>query len=366
MNICHVVQSLEIGGMERVVLTLVKKQREKNLHPYIFCLEKHGDFIASAESMCVCGGTPNKLQNFFDFNKLVQLYKFVQTHKIDLLHAHNQLAMNYASLVSLATKAKSITTFHGHGYFAQKRHILLTRWLCKVNRSIITVSNEVKNTLSVHKISPGWKINNIVNGIEPPPLPCGNVVESLRQENNISHNQLVIGSVGRLSREKNYKLMIDAFYRVLENGIDAALILVGDGIEKHFLENVVKSGPYSDHVHLVGAHDNIEEWLALFDIFSLSSHTEGTSMSLLEAGATGLPAVVTDVGGNGEVVVHDKTGLVVPPGNADGLASAFLRLTEDCELRKSMGTAAREHIQKHYSVDYMVDEYLKVYRQAIT
>ncbi len=81
---------------------------------------------------------------------------------------------------------------------------------------------------------------------------------------------------------------------------------------------------------------------------------------------TTVDAVVTDVGGNGEVVVHDKTGLVVPPGNAEGLANAFLRLAKDCELRKSMGMAARGHVKDHYSVDHMVDEYLKVYRQAIT
>ena len=101
------------------------------------------------------------------------------------------------------------------------------------------------------------------------------------------------------------------------------------------------------------------------DIFCLSSVTEGTSMTLLEAGASGLPSVVTDVGGNGEIVVDSVTGYVVPSGDEEAFANALLKLVDDEGLREKFGLAARERVCELYSIESMVKAYGVVYEESL-
>jgi glycosyltransferase involved in cell wall biosynthesis len=140
---------------------------------------------------------------------------------------------------------------------------------------------------------------------------------------------------------------------------------VGDGPGRESIEKAVLDLGLRDRVALPGMRDDVQEWLHCMDVFCLSSSQEGTSITLLEAGACGVPAVVTDVGGNGEIVRDGVTGVLVSSGDERGLAAAFARLAADRRLREHLGDEARRRVKARYSVDRMVEQYLEVYRQAV-
>ena len=120
-----------------------------------------------------------------------------------------------------------------------------------------------------------------------------------------------------------------------------------------------------DRVILPGMQDDVVPWLACMDVFCLSSVTEGTSLTLLEAGAAELPLVATDVGGNGEIIEDGVSGFLAPSGDAAALASALERLCREPGLRVGMGQAARAKVEQDYSMERMIDQYESLYRAVL-
>jgi len=187
----------------------------------------------------------------------------------------------------------------------------------------------------------------------------------LRSVRRIPADVFVVGTVGRLSAEKDYPLLVRAFARFRVRNPKSLLVIVGDGREEQAIRHAADECGVSEVCLLPGVQHDIPAWLQCMNVFCLSSEQEGTSVTLLEAGACGLPAVVTDVGGNGEVVQDEITGLVVPCGDADALSRAFERLAADASLREKMGRKARSRISEDYSVKRMVESYVEVYREVL-
>ena len=144
------------------------------------------------------------------------------------------------------------------------------------------------------------------------------------------------------------------------------LLLVGDGPEREKLEKLVRDLGLDEVVAMPGMQKDVRPWLDCMDVFCLTSITEGTSITLLEAGACGIPAVVTDVGGNREVVEDGETGIVVPSGDEEGIAAAIAKLEGDEALRCRMGEAAGERVAERYSVEQMVEQYAALYEQILS
>ena len=196
-----------------------------------------------------------------------------------------------------------------------------------------------------------------------------------QRSGNVTKDGITIGTVGRLSVEKNYPLLVRAF-ALMQNKLGTSdpsrstphvqLLFVGDGEERERIEQeVTKVTERRERfdIEFVGMQSNVYEWLQKMDIFCLSSITEGTSMTLLEAGAARLPCVVTDVGGNSEIVADGETGIVVPAGDEEAFAEALFKLVENKELRVRFGRAARKRVCERYSVKSMVGAYVSVYEE---
>jgi len=188
------------------------------------------------------------------------------------------------------------------------------------------------------------------------------------------HGPLVIGSVGRLSEDKDYPMLVRAFALMQQrlstlhgphSTVPVQLLLVGDGPDRQLIEHEAQKQGVSDVCELAGMQSDVEEWYRKMDVFCLSSVTEGCSMTLLEAGASGLPSVVTDVGGNRELVADGESGFVVPSGDESAFADALEALVEDEELRRKQGAVARARVVEQYSTRSMVATYLGLYRESL-
>lgn len=369
IHVLQLVRALDVGGLEAVVVNLVNGlQKTHCVTVSLGCLHHTGEFAERLEVESEWLGGRKTEEAFLSLKELLSLRRFIIQHKVDLIHSHNPVPHRYAVFAHLLTGRPIIHTRHGRNYPGNKRAVWLNRQYARLTKKIVAVSDDALTVAKDIEHIPESRLTLLRNGIDTEkfhPLDP-ETKRARRKERGIGTDAFVIGSVGRLATEKNYGLLMDAVKRLGQLAPETVVevVLVGDGACRNDLETMAKNKLPGIKCHFPGMRSDIHEWISCFNLFCLSSHTEGTSMTLLEAGAAGLPAVVTDVGGNREVVVHDKTGLVVPPNDAEAMAAAFLRLVNDCELRKSMGMAAREHVQTHYSVEHMVDEYLAVYRQA--
>jgi glycosyltransferase involved in cell wall biosynthesis len=193
--------------------------------------------------------------------------------------------------------------------------------------------------------------------------------ESLRREFGVPLDAFVIGSVGRYASEKCYSKMVEAFAAFLgaleDQVVSLSLVLVGDGPDRPAIEASVAAHGLEGRVTLTGMTDRVADWLSVMDVFALSSMTEGTSITLLEAAALGLPLVVTDVGGNREVLDQGNAGLIVPYDDAPAMAGAFLGLYRGAELRYTLGLAAGQYVKGKYGIETMLEQYEAIYREAL-
>lgn len=355
-KVLHLVRALGIGGMEKVILDLTKGLRERDVISYLGCLIDAGVWAGKSKVDGIWVGNLGKRKNIA---VLFDLCRYLKREKISLIHSHNSHPHMYGVAASLLTGIPLVHTKHGRNWPDNPRWVLLSRCLSFFTKKIAAVSGDIKKIVTGIEKVPARKVETVLNGVDLSRFPEKDC--SMR-----SSDGFTIGSIGRFSPEKNYELLVRAFAGFLKKRPDSMLILVGDGPCGEQIRSVVKEcGLPADKYLLPGEQDDVRSWLEKMDVFCLSSDQEGTSITLLEAGAAGLVSVVTDVGGNSEVVVDGDTGIVVPSGNCAALTSAFEKLAEDAGSREKMGEHARKRIQDLYSVDRMVEQYVKIYKEAL-
>ncbi len=190
--------------------------------------------------------------------------------------------------------------------------------------------------------------------------------EKWRAQNGFGPDDLLFVCVARLYLQKNHKTLVEAFASGPAKIPNAKLLLAGDGHLRDEVEARVRSLGISDRVHFLGRRDDIPQLLAASDIFALASMWEGNPLSVMEAMAAGLPAVVTAVGGVPELVTHEKHGLIVPPGDAAVLSAVMLRIANDPAMRRAMGIAAAKRAQTEFDDRNMVEAYESLYDQLLS
>jgi glycosyltransferase involved in cell wall biosynthesis len=168
---------------------------------------------------------------------------------------------------------------------------------------------------------------------------------------------------------KDPLLLVEAFTRVSElvptERERLRLVMVGDGPLRHRIEEALKRVGIDSLAWLPGSRNDVADLLRCVDVFVLPSRVEGVSNTLLEAMATGVPVVATRVGGNPELVDDEVTGILVPPNDAESMASAIVRYVRDPALRETHGRCGRLKAEKEFSLDRMVDAYLSIYDELL-
>ena len=191
---------------------------------------------------------------------------------------------------------------------------------------------------------------------------------AFRQKHGLPVNAPLVIYVGRLSQEKGVPGLIRGFAVAERSAPGAMLVLVGDGPQRSELEGLARElnlGP--ERVRFQGRVENTEvpAWLRAGDIFALTSPSEGFSCSLLEAMASGLPSVVSDITANRQLVDHEVHGLLAPWNDADAIGAAYVRLLTDGAFRQRLGQAARNRVVQNYSTARVVDRYEQLFEEVM-
>jgi glycosyltransferase involved in cell wall biosynthesis len=229
---------------------------------------------------------------------------------------------------------------------------------------VVCVSEAVLGVVRERERIPDERLVVIRNGVpEPKPAPPR---DRARAELGLDERDLVVGMVANFDRAaKGVDLFLEAIPGIVARVPEARFLLVGRGRNEEDVRRKAVDLELGDRLLFAGFRRDIETAYAAMDLSVLTSLTEGLSITLLESMDHGLPVVVTDVGGNPEVVVHGETGILVPPGDAASFVEAVVGLLLDPEMRRRMGAAARRRVDAEFRIARTAERYAALYEEVL-
>jgi glycosyltransferase involved in cell wall biosynthesis len=378
-TILYLITQSEMGGAQKYIFDLCNSL--KNEYNVVVAFGEQGDK----------GELANKLkENNIEYRIIPDLQRKInfkkdrlalkQTKKLILEIKPNIIHLNSSKISILGSaavfclglnpfrkykikKAKIIYTAHGwvfHEPIPQaQKYKKLEKISAKYKDKIICVSQKDYDSAIKEKIAPKEKLSTIHNGIAPINFLSR---EEARHKLNLSSEDLVIGSIGNLYKNKGFEYLINAIKILVDNGFNPKTIIIGEGEEREELENWIRQYRLEKNVFLKGRLEGAH-LLKAFDIYICSSIKEGLSYTLIEAMLAARPIIATQVGGNPELIEHEKTGLLVQAANAESISQAILRFIHEPELLNKVRLAAQKKAQTEFTLEKMVNETKAIYEE---
>ena len=302
-----------------------------------------------------------------DYRVAWRMARLIRSGGIELVHAHQYTPFFYAALAKLVTggRFRLILTEHGRHFpdiVSPKRTAREPMALGPMADAITGVCQFSADSLAQNDGFSRKKIAVIDNGIVLDRYKPADDRGEIRARLGLDPARRYIGNIARFHPVKDQAMLLRAFARVAAARDDVDLLLVGDGPLRESLTDLSRSLGIEGRVRFLGIRADVPDILRALDVFALTSLSEAASLTLLEAMASGVPVVVTAVGGNPELVRHGIDGLHVPRGDAGATAAAMLQILDDRALASQMGRAARQRVVERYQLDTTVAAYLRLYR----
>lgn len=282
----------------------------------------------------------------------------------DLVHAHDPHAVAMAAMaLSMSTQARRPRLVAARRVDFRLGRNALSRWKYRQVDRFICASEAIRRLLLSDGVPPDRALT-VHEGIDPGRIDAAPAA-NLHADYWLPHHAPVVGNVAALVPHKGQKHLIDAAALVLREQPDTHFIIAGEGELRAALERQIRHHHLEKHVLLAGFRPDVLSMHKAFDLFVMSSVTEGLGTSLLDAMACGKPIVATTAGGIPEVVADGETGLLVPPRDPAAMARAIVRLLADEELRASMGAAGLARFRQRFTAEVMVKNTLRAYEDVL-
>lgn len=363
MKVLHLIESLEFGGAEKVLIHLANKMSGQ--HQVSVCTTKRrgeleGELEPRVASIHLDLGDGNNPSLPFAIRKLLR------ANGIDILHIHDWGVFVEGVIATLGTSTRVVQTVHGPyiqyapGYLSRAKRALrhaVERLLSPRVSKIIPVSGDIRQYIIGEIGISASKVAVIHNGIS-------DIGETARDRKE-SGEKVSFITTGRLAAIKNHKMMLEAFALVYPEYPGISLTIVGDGDQLASLKALCGSLGIEEAVRFPGFRSDVPGLLAQHDVFLLSSRYEGVSIALLEAMCLSMPAIVTDVGGLPEMVTPAASGFVVPADSPEEFAAAMKRLVTQPSLIETLGAGARQRYVDEFSEEIVISKYNAVYEECI-
>jgi glycosyltransferase involved in cell wall biosynthesis len=296
-----------------------------------------------------------------DLKAAWRLSRVLQRESPDVLHAHDPHAVAMASMaVSMLAKDRAPALVASRRVDFRLKRNSFSRWKYRQVDLFIASSNAIRDLLVADGLAPE-DVVTVYEGIDVDRMEKIAPV-NLHAEYFLPHQAPLVGNIAALVAHKGQRHLIEAVPLVLREVPDARFVILGEGPLRSDLEQRVKHHHLERHVFLPGFRDDVLAAIKAFDLFVMSSETEGLGTSLLDAMAAGKACVGTSAGGIPEAVEDEVTGLVVPPRDPAALAAAIARLLKDQPLRARLGRAGLARVRERFSVERMVEGTLAAYR----
>jgi len=373
MKILHVSAAAELGGVEAVLLNILKSLDRSRFTPYVLLLQD-GPFVRELERtgtethVIEAGRIRNVLRGCKAIAKTVRL---IRSKGIDLVHSHNAKAHVYGGLAAAMTGVPSLYHLHGVPRFTFSRDGFV---------SLISVAVHAGRTVAcsayvAEAFSRAWHSKRavlVVHNGTMPPIPAEHYAIGVREELGIPQEAPLVVAATRLQRGKGVHILVLAASKVIEHYPEAHFIIVGGallGLDNEYpleLQKQVEDLKLTHAVRFVGFQSDVIRYYSEADVVAHPAvEPEAFGMVLLEAMACGKPLVATDIGGPREIVERGVTGLLVPPNDADQLGRAILALLADPQRRSRMGQAGSARVRDRFSAQRMVAQLEAVYNDLV-
>ncbi len=366
--IAHVLHRLDRAGAEVLAAALARDLRDR-FEFVFFCLDGLGPL---ADELIDDGFIVEALDRKpgLDRGLAKRLHQRLAHHRVDVIHTHQYTPFFYSALSRGLLQSSPPILFTEHG-----RHVpdnpslkrrLANKLLLKQADRVTAVSAFVKQALIKNEGIPSQRITVVHNGIDPGTGPTDDDRAAARELLSLSPDRPVVMQVARFHPVKDHATALRAWSIVHAQLPDALLVFVGDGPQRENLEQLTAQLGLTDAVQFLGSVDNARQIIPAADLCMLTSLSEGLSVTLLEAMAAGKPIVATDVGGNPELVIHGKTGLLAPSRDPEALADCIMQLLPNAPYAKlTLGSAGRARLLTDFTADQMHAHYAQHYESLV-
>jgi L-malate glycosyltransferase len=298
-----------------------------------------------------------------DLGAAWRLSRLIKQLQPDIIHAHDPHGVAMAALaLSMSTQLVKPPLVASRRVDFHLKGTSLSRWKYRQVDCFICASEAIRQLLISDGV-PEASAVTVHEGIDLERVAAAPPAK-LHEELWLPHHAPVVGNVAALVPHKGQRHLVEAAALVVRRVPDARFVIAGEGELRPALERQIKEHHLEKHVLLAGFRPDVLSLHKTFDIFVMSSVTEGLGTSLLDAMACGKPVVATAAGGIPEVVVDGETGFIVPPRDHEGMAEAIVRLLKDPALRDRLGRAGRARVQKRFSAGRMIRDTLRVYQRV--
>lgn len=365
IRVLHLIESFGIGGLENGLVNLINHSDPSKFHHEICCIKSSGKASQRLSYKINIHEMRKKEGNSWGI--VANLARLMQALNPDIVHTRNWGAADGIFAAIFARVPHIVHSEHGWNNSdlttPPLRRRLVRRLLSPFVDRFVAVSHDIGGWLNTNAWIPNNKILTIMNGVDtnkfyPDP-------EAKAKKEPYYDADLLVGTVSRLDPIKNCDLIIEAFSSVTSDGHNIKLMIVGDGPERQRLENLAQTLAHSHRIMFLGERDDLPDLYRSMDIFLLTSRNEGLSNTILEAMASGLPTIATCVGGNPELVAHQKTGLLIQADNREAIKDALLFYLNNRDERIRHGINARNEAVHRFSLDRMVRTYESLYEDLI-
>lgn len=364
IKILHLMQTSGPGGAENVLLTLVRNLSRPFLSIAVGLLREgwlSRRLRALGFPVVVFPASDGPL----DFSLIRHIVNFVRANRIDLIHSH-LLDLNFYSCIGARlARVRHVATEHGDvHHFSKKmdaKAIFKARVISKFSNRLVFVSKFTKRQFLKFAFIPESKSCVVYNGIDLDTFKVRQNINDKKEELRIDPRHYVIGNVANLYPVKGQTYLLRALHKVREYDSNFIAVFAGRGPLQSQLQREANMLGLRDHVRFLGFREDTVQLLTALDLFVLPSLSEGMPVALVEAMASGIPTVASDVGGIPEIIEDGKTGFLVPTANADLLAEKILDLMHDKTLSRQFALNAYEKVKACFTVQSMVNRYQEIY-----
>ncbi|MEN6484435.1 MAG: glycosyltransferase [Syntrophobacteraceae bacterium] len=366
-HLLYVVNSLNPGGTERLVEQMSAAFADE-FEASVVCLDEPGSWAAGLRDR----GIPVHCmyrQPGLDIGIAYKLARHCRRHRIDIIHAHQCTPWFYAALSRLLYGTPRLL-LEEHGRFYpevenSKRAFFNRTVIRPLTHRFVAVSEDVRNRLVAYEGLDYKQIEVIYNGVAPEHPLEDDERNRIRRSFGFGPDDFLVGTAGRFDPIKNLPMLLKSIAGARKTNARIRGLLLGNGPIFGQMQQLRDSLGLSAQVVMPGHRDDARRLIQCLDLFVLSSFSEGTSMALLEAMASGVPAVVTAVGGNPEVVVGGQTGWVVSSDSVEELTDAILDAAMHPDKTADFGEAARKRFQERFTRESMLGNYRAIYCELL-
>jgi glycosyltransferase involved in cell wall biosynthesis len=348
-----------IGGGETIALRLASLLPSYGYRASILIFSVHPESGGLINPPCPLYLLP--IDKTYDANALraaLELRRFLRDENVEIVQTFFESSDIWAGFVTkFASDARLIWSRRDMGILRSAKHHIAYRLMATMPDAVFAVSEQVRrHSIEVDGIDPD-KVRTVYNGLD-----LGRWNGSRQRQTEAART--VITTVGNIRRVKGHDILLKAAAEIVATYADVRFEIGGDILEPEFfaeLQALVQQLGLQDHVRFVGPVRDLFGHLSVADIFVLPSRSEGFSNAIIEGMAAGLPVVATDVGGNAEAVENGVSGYIVRSEDPHQLATALLKLLQDPELARKMGTAAKQAVASRFTTDAMMQRVISTY-----